>query len=74
MLFIDGTKMLKLREDPPTRITFGDNLLVIASDGFYVRGVKVERDAAEAEAVYTAFVEWLNSVRHVGSVRCGNQP
>ncbi len=34
-------------------------MLRIEKDGFYVRGVKVEQDAREAEHVYTAFHQWL---------------
>jgi hypothetical protein len=34
-------------------------MLRIAEDGFYVRGVKVEQDAKEAQTVYKAFHQWL---------------
>jgi hypothetical protein len=34
-------------------------MLKITKDGFYVRGVKVEQDEKEAEAVYKAFKRWL---------------
>jgi hypothetical protein len=34
-------------------------MLRIEKDGFYVRGVKVEQDAFEAEHVYKAFHQWL---------------
>ena len=34
-------------------------MLRVAEDGFYVRGVKVEADAKEAQQVYTAFKQWL---------------
>ena len=34
-------------------------MLRVAKDGFYVRGVKVEADAKEAETVYNAFKEFL---------------
>ena len=37
----------------------GDEMLRVAKDGFYVRGVKVEADAKEAEAVYKAFKQWM---------------
>lgn len=37
----------------------GDELLRIAKDGFYVRGVKIAQDAEEAEKVYNAFHAWL---------------
>ena len=37
----------------------GDEMLRVAKDGFYVRGVKVEADEKEAKAVYEAFKQWM---------------
>ena len=37
----------------------GEEMLRIDKDGFYVRGVRVEADAKEAEQVYRAFKQWL---------------
>lgn len=37
----------------------GDEMLRVEKDGFYVRGVRVEADAKEAENVYKAFKQWL---------------
>jgi hypothetical protein len=37
----------------------GEEMLRVAEDGFYVRGVKVPTDAKEAEEVYRAFKQWL---------------
>lgn len=37
----------------------GEEMLRIDKDGFYVRGVRVEADAREAEQVYNAFKQWL---------------
>jgi hypothetical protein len=37
----------------------GDEMLRVAQDGFYVRGVRVEADAKEAKAVYNAFKQWM---------------
>jgi hypothetical protein len=37
----------------------GEEMLRVAEDGFYVRGVKVPADAKEAEQVYRAFKQWL---------------
>ena len=34
-------------------------MLRVAQDGFYVRGVKIEQDEKEAEKVYNAFHQWL---------------
>jgi hypothetical protein len=44
-------------------ITFhcGDTeMLAVAKDGFYIRGVKVSQDDKESEEVYNAFKQWLN--------------
>ena len=37
----------------------GTEMLKIAEDGFYVRGVKLEQDDKEIKEVYNAFKEWL---------------
>jgi hypothetical protein len=37
----------------------GDEMLRVAKDGFYVRGVRVEADEKEAKAVYEAFKQWM---------------
>jgi hypothetical protein len=37
----------------------GTEMLRVAQDGFYVRGVKVTQDDKEAETVYNAFKEFL---------------
>jgi hypothetical protein len=37
----------------------GEDMLKIAPDGFYVRGVKVPVDDNEALAVYNSFNQWL---------------
>ena len=37
----------------------GDEMLRVAQDGFYVRGVRVEADEKEAKAVYEAFKQWM---------------
>lgn len=34
-------------------------MLRVAKDGFYVRGIKVPQDDKEAEKVYNAFHQWL---------------
>ena len=34
-------------------------MLRVAEDGFYVRGVKLEQDDKEAKQVYNCFKEWL---------------
>ena len=37
----------------------GSEMLRVAKDGFYVRGVKVPADEKEAETVYNAFKQFL---------------
>lgn len=37
----------------------GTEMLRVAEDGFYVRGVKVEQDDKEAKIVYNAFKQFL---------------
>ena len=37
----------------------GEEMLRVAKDGFYVRGVRVAADTKEAEAVYKAFKQWM---------------
>ena len=34
-------------------------MLRVARDGFYVRGVKIEQDDNESEKVYNCFKQWL---------------
>ncbi len=42
-----------------TMIAGGTEMIRIAQDGFYVRGVKVTQDDKEAETVYNAFKQFL---------------
>lgn len=42
-----------------TMIAGGTEMLRVAEDGFYVRGVKVPADDKEAETVYNAFKQFL---------------
>lgn len=55
--------------DHPRTITFsctegGGEMLRIAPDGFYVRGEKLQQDAAESQRVYDAFAQWLIHAEH----------
>ena len=54
---------LEIENPVPHTIVFNagtdDEMLKITPDGFYVRGVQVEQDANEAEAVYKAFKEFM---------------
>jgi hypothetical protein len=47
------------RQNSLTMIAGGCEMLRVAEDGFYVRGVKVEQDDREAEIVYNAFKQFL---------------
>ena len=38
----------------------GEEMLKVAPDGFYIRGIKVKQDDKEAEEVYNAFKQWLS--------------
>ena len=42
-----------------TCLTGGTEMLRVGPDGFWVRGVKVEQDEQEAQAVYNAFKQWM---------------
>jgi hypothetical protein len=42
-----------------TMIAGGSEMLRVAQDGFYVRGVRVPADDREAETVYNAFKQFL---------------
>ena len=39
----------------------GEHSVRIASDGFYVRGVKLEQDETEARRLFDAFTEYFSS-------------
>lgn len=47
------------KEGNITLNTNSSEMLRVARDGFYVRGMKIEQDEQEAEKVYTAFHQWL---------------
>ncbi len=47
------------RQNSLTMIAGGTEMLRVAQDGFYVRGVKVTQDDKEAETVYNAFKAFL---------------
>jgi hypothetical protein len=52
----------KLQNSIPNNIILKSSdseMLRVAPDGFYVRGVRVEADADEAHKVYSAFKQWL---------------
>ena len=45
--------------DSLSMVAGGTEMLRVAKDGFYVRGVKVPADDREAETVYNAFKQFL---------------
>ena len=50
------------RNDVPNAITCmcgGAEMLKVSDKGFWVRGVKVEQDEGEAQAVYEGFKAWM---------------
>ena len=54
--------LVTFRDPVPNNITClagGEEMLRVGPDGFWVRGVKVEQDAQEAQAVYNAFKQWM---------------
>ena len=53
---------LTVDDNKPSTITLhasSTEMLRVAKDGFYVRGVKIQQDEQEAEKVYNAFHQWL---------------
>jgi uncharacterized protein YprB with RNaseH-like and TPR domain len=47
---------------PESNITLNTTtteMLRVAKDGFYVRGIKIPQDEREAEIVYNSFHQWL---------------
>jgi hypothetical protein len=42
-----------------TCLAGGSEMLRVSPEGFWVRGVRVEQDDNEAEAVYNAFKAWM---------------
>lgn len=52
-------KVFAPEENNITCFAGGTEMLKVARDGFYIRGVKVEADEKEAEKVYNAFKQFL---------------
>ena len=52
----------KFHDPVPSNICLNagsEEMLKVAEDGFYVRGVKVEQGPNEARQVYEAFRQWM---------------
>jgi hypothetical protein len=53
---------VSFRNPEPNNITCmagGEEMLRVGPDGFWVRGIKVEQNEGEAQAVYNAFKQWM---------------
>lgn len=57
--FSIDSKAYEAAQNSLTMIAGGTEMLRVAQDGFYVRGVKVTQDDREAETVYNAFKQFL---------------
>ena len=57
-----------LQSDNISLTAGGDEMLRIAPDGFYVRGVKVPAGKKEARAVYNAFKQWMTAAILSGEI------
>lgn len=55
---LGGTHMT-MKDTIVFNATNNDEMLKIAPDGFYIRGVKIPQDEREAEIVYKTFHQWL---------------
>ena len=54
--------MMTIKDEPSTIFVAANTsteMLRVAKDGFYVRGIKIDQDEKEAEKVYNAFTSWL---------------
>ena len=58
-----------LKSDNISLTSAGQEMLRIAEDGFYVRGVKVKQTKREARAVYNAFRRWMTSAILSGEIK-----
>ena len=49
----------KLPMNTITCLAGGEEMLRVSPEGFWVRGVRVQQDDTEAQAVYNAFKAWM---------------
>jgi hypothetical protein len=59
---VEVQPVLSISPSPKNEITLHSGqteMLRIAEDGFYVRGVRLKQDDKEISEVYNAFKEWL---------------
>jgi hypothetical protein len=54
------TPDLELPMNNITCLAGGEEMLRVSTEGFWVRGVKVEQDDREAATVYNAFKAWMS--------------
>ena len=59
MIKMDAVITKDILDTNITLFTGNDEMLRVARDGFYVRGIRVPQDDKEAEKVYNAFHQWL---------------
>ena len=59
MIKMDAVITKDILDTNITLFTGNDEMLRVARDGFYVRGIRVPQDDKEAEIVYNAFKKWL---------------
>ena len=52
-------KIMSAEPNTITCLAGGEEMIRVGSEGFWVRGIKVEQDAQEAQAVYNAFKQWM---------------
>ena len=52
-------KIMSTEPNTITCLAGGEEMLRVGPKGFWVRGVKIEQDEREAQAVYNAFKQWM---------------
>ena len=57
-----------LQSDNISLTAGGSEMLRVAPDGFYVRGVKVPAGKKESKAVYNAFKQWMTAAILSGEI------
>lgn len=58
-LFSIDTDAIEAARNSITFHSGSEEMLRVSQNGFYVRGVRIDQDAKEAQAVYESFKAWL---------------
>ena len=58
-LFSVDASAIEAAKNTISLLAGSEEMLRVAQDGFYVRGVRLEQDAEEARKVYESFQAWL---------------